>query len=94
MVDREIIYDGNATTGQREITYPPEPIGGISGGSGSNEKRHEWSNPNDYLGYAVSGSSETDAVWTITLIVINADGTVASTTTLTNVKWSERTIIF
>jgi hypothetical protein len=56
--------------------------------------RHELVIPYDYNGRAPYGSLETESVWTITRLVINGDGTVAGTTTLTNVKWSERAIIF
>lgn len=66
------------------------------GGSGTTttyENRHDWVSPYDYCGIAVSGSSETVAVWTITRITVASDGSTTSTT-LTNVKWSERYIIF
>lgn len=42
-----------------------------------------------YAGYAISGSSESAAVWTITRITINSDGSV-TTASATNVAWSNR----
>lgn len=57
-------------------------------------RKHDYQNPIDYCGYADIGSAESDAVWVISKIVINLDGTVASVTTLANQKWSDRYTIF
>lgn len=91
MADREIIYGGESNAGQREIVYPPEPVGGFD--VGKSEKRHEWSDPYDYLGYAPLGSLETESVWTITRLTINGAGVVTANDILTNVKWSDRAIL-
>jgi hypothetical protein len=90
MADREFIYGGEANISQREIVYPPEPVGGLSG----NIKRHEWADPYDYLGYAIIGSLETESVWTITRLTVNGAGVVTDVDVLTNVKWSERAKYF
>ena len=42
-----------------------------------------------YAGYAASGSSESDSVWTITRLTIASDGSV-TTASATNVAWSNR----
>lgn len=55
---------------------------------------YDWDDPNAYCGNALAGSLQTDAVWTITRIVIDLAGVVIDNDVLTNVKWSERTIIF
>ena len=53
-------------------------------------RRYDGSNANtQYAGYAPSGVSESDNVWTITKIVINSDGSV-TISTATNVAWSNR----
>ena len=46
-----------------------------------------------YLGFAPTGSLETDAVWTITKRVGSADGTIVSNVQYTNKKWSERSLL-
>lgn len=53
------------------------------------ERRHEWTGTYDYCGYAVAGSSESAAVWTITRLTIATDGTVTTGRTV-GVKWSDR----
>ena len=50
--------------------------------------RHDF-NVFDYLGKAVSGSSESANVWTITRLTIASDGT-ATVGTATNVSWTGR----
>lgn len=46
--------------------------------------------PYYYTGVAFAGSAENAAVWKITRREISPAGTIVSTATLTNVKWSER----
>ena len=56
-------------------------------------RKHDFQNQNtSYCGFAVIGSLENEAVWTIAKIVVATDGTT-TTTTATNVKWSERLTI-
>jgi hypothetical protein len=42
-----------------------------------------------YAGYAYSGASESDSVWSITRLTISDSGSVA-TATASNVAWSNR----
>lgn len=53
------------------------------------EKAHDWVSPNDYCWLAPLWSVISDAVWTITRIVVANDWTTTSST-LTNVKWNDR----
>jgi len=46
-----------------------------------------------FIGIAVSGSLETDAVWTIWVTITNTAGEVVSNTQYTNKKWSERGLL-
>ena len=46
-----------------------------------------------YLGFAPEGSSESDAVWTITKRVGSADGTIISNVQYLLKKWSERNLL-
>ena len=46
-----------------------------------------------YLGFAPSGSLETEAVWTITKRVGSENGTILSNVQTENVKWSERNLL-
>ena len=46
-----------------------------------------------YQGYAVAGSEEDAAVWTITKIVTTLAGTVTSSVRTDNVKWTERNLL-
>jgi hypothetical protein len=55
-------------------------------------RRHDFVSNVSYCGYAKKGSSEDDSVWTISKIVVAIEGTT-TTTTATNVKWSERLTI-
>lgn len=52
-------------------------------------RRHSFSNPYDYDGYAPSGSSEGANVWTITRITVASDGTTTKGVA-TNVDWTNR----
>ena len=70
----------------------PKASGG--GGGITYIHRHDWQSPYDYIGKAVAGSLDTDAVWTITRLTISDSGSVTATSTLTNVKWSEHLILF
>jgi hypothetical protein len=56
------------------------------------DKLHEWVSPYSYCGTAPVGSLTSDAVWTITRITINNDGSTTSST-LTGVKWDDRYIL-
>ena len=56
-------------------------------------RRGDYVSPISYIGVAPTGSLETDPVWTITKIVSNPDGTIASETVFTNVKWSDHLIL-
>lgn len=46
-----------------------------------------------YLGFAPTGSLETDAVWTITKRVGSADGTIISDVKYVLKKWTERNLL-
>ncbi len=52
-------------------------------------RRHDFVTNVSYCGYAEQGSLETDSVWNISKIVVATEGTT-TTTTATDVKWSER----
>lgn len=57
-------------------------------------RRHDF-NGYDYLGYAITGSSESDSVWKITRLTISSAGVVTANQTATNVKWTDRyTVIY
>jgi hypothetical protein len=56
------------------------------------DKLHEWVSPYSYCGTAPVGSLTSDAVWTITRITINNDGSVTPST-LTGVAWDDRYIL-
>ena len=51
--------------------------------------RHDFVSPYSYCGKALSGSLETQSVWTITRIEVLSDGTT-TTTSATNVDWTNR----
>lgn len=53
------------------------------------DKLHDWVAPYSYCGLASVGSLTSEAVWTITRITINNDGSTTSST-LTGVKWDDR----
>ena len=46
-----------------------------------------------YLGFAPSGSLETEAVWTIWVTITNSSGEVVSNTQYINKKWTERNLL-
>lgn len=54
--------------------------------------RHDFVDHMDYIGKAVTGSLDSDSVWTITRNEYILGGAVI-TKTATNVKWTERTIL-
>lgn len=56
------------------------------------DKKHDWVSPYSYCGTAPVGSLTSDAVWTITRITINNDGSTTSST-LIGVKWDDRYIL-
>ena len=51
--------------------------------------RHDFVTPYSYCGKALSGSLETQSVWTITRIEVLSDGTT-TTTSATNIDWTNR----
>jgi hypothetical protein len=53
------------------------------------DRRHEYVNPNSYMGVAPPGSAEAEAVWKITRIVVSDAGTV-TTGVARNVTWTGR----
>ena len=55
-------------------------------------RKHDFVTNISYCGYAILGSQEDASVWTIAKIVIATDGST-TTTTASNVKWSERLTI-
>ena len=55
-------------------------------------RRHDFVSNVSYCGYAKKNSLETEAKWTISKIVVATNGST-TTTTATNVKWSERLTI-
>jgi hypothetical protein len=52
-------------------------------------KKQDFQTPYSYCGVAAPGSAETDSVWKITRIQVEANGTV-TTAVATNVKWTDR----
>jgi hypothetical protein len=70
------------------------PTGG-GGGVVYERKSETFYSPSyiSYLGFAPSGSSESNAVWTITKRVGSADGTIVSNVQSVNKKWTERTLL-
>lgn len=57
-------------------------------------RRHDFVTNVSYCGYAEQGSLETESVWNIAKITVATEGTT-TTTTATDVKWSERlTVIY
>ena len=65
----------------------------FTGGGGQKERRTAWDEPYLYLGTAPAGSDEDETVWTITRLIIFADGTTDKTTA-NNAKWTEYNLIF
>ena len=63
-----------------------------SGGSTGKERRHDYQITYDYCGTAAEGSAENVAVWTITRITLNANGTTG-TSKVINMKWSDHLTI-
>jgi hypothetical protein len=57
--------------------------------STESEIRHDFQAPYDYLGKAVSGSSESSNVWTITRLTIASDGSTVLQSAI-NVSWNNR----
>lgn len=45
----------------------------------------------NYIGYAIAGSSTSSNVWTIKRTIYSSAGSISSTTTATNVAWTNRT---
>jgi hypothetical protein len=70
------------------------PTGG-GGGVVYERKSETFYSPSyiSYLGFAPSGSSESNAVWTITKRVGSADGTIVSNVQSFNKKWTERGLL-
>ncbi len=60
-----------------------------TGGSISFIRNHDFVTGTDYNGYAPEGSLISDAVWTITKLTINPNGSVVKTIA-TNIKWIDR----
>lgn len=57
-------------------------------------RKHDF-NVYDYLGYALTGSLESDSVWHITRLTISSAGSVTAFGVATNVKWTDRyTVIY
>lgn len=67
-------------------------IEGVLGADITYEYRHDFANPMDYIGKAVTGSLDSDSAWTITRNEYFLGGAVI-TKTATDVKWTERTIL-
>jgi hypothetical protein len=53
-------------------------------------RRHSWEPPYDYLGIALLGSSENNAVWSITRLTISSAGMVTAKQKAVNHSWSNR----
>ena len=83
-------------TGSIGLTGDTGPIGatGATGSDGLNAiiyiRRADYDTLVSYNGYAVTGSLETDAVWTITKITTTAAGVITSSVTTENWQWSNR----
>lgn len=54
------------------------------------ERRHEWSDPFDYLGKAPLGTSDATPIWSITRLTVSSTGVVTERATATGVTWRER----
>lgn len=61
----------------------------ITGGGGSNEKRHEWVSPYSYCGVAPSGTLDSASAWEIKRIEVLLDGTT-NIMSASLVSWDNR----
>jgi hypothetical protein len=80
---------------QGEPGEPGEPgIQGIQGPPGEPAptfvKAHDWVTPYSYCGVAPTGSTTSDATWTITRFEFDSNGSIIDTTILYNVAWDSR----
>ena len=73
----------------------------MSSGGGGTQVNSEYIRKSDYValtltsyqGFAVTGSLESDAVWSITKTITTAAGAVTSSVRTNNVKWTERYLL-
>jgi hypothetical protein len=85
------IVSGLITDGQGDLFLSDDGTYKPVGGSGVVYiRRSDYTTLISYNGYALTGSLETDAVWTITKIVTDSAGDVISSVQTENYKWSER----
>ena len=80
----------------KTISSTPTQLGGGDGGTSTTYIRRSdyvLLDRKSYIGIAVSGSLETDVVWTIWITITDSSGVVLSNTQYTNKKWSERNTI-
>ena len=92
------VEDINGTLFTSQLAARAEMVGGGGGGGGgvSNIRKFAMDSVDElicYCGYAPVGSAEDSAVWTITKIVTTVIGGVDNSTTVANLKWTEREII-
>lgn len=72
--------------GPRGLQGPPGTGGD---GGASTEVRHDWVDPNDYIGVAAAGTLESASAWDIRRLAVSVDGGV-TVTTAEGVKWNDR----
>ncbi len=65
---------------------------GGAGGGGGGERQHDWQDPYDYCGTAMSGTSVSAPLWNITRIEVFLDGTT-NVKSASNVAWTDRYIV-
>lgn len=75
-----------------DVTDPKKPVINVPTIGNSNIHRYFSNETYRYFGTAVSGSSETDSVWTIKRITLNDNGSI-STSITTDVKWTDKLTI-
>ena len=61
----------------------------ITGGGGSNEKRHDWVSPYSYCGIAPNGTLDSASTWEIKRVEVLLDGTT-NIMSATSVSWNDR----
>ena len=54
------------------------------------ERRHDWTQPHDYLGTAPLNTADGSPAWRITRLTINSAGAVTATGVATDVTWTGR----
>ena len=89
---RLVVTDNTHTT---TVTVSPSPsilvsATGLQGPSGALSRRHDWTQPYDYLGTAPLGTADNSPAWRITRLTVSPAGAVIATGVATNVTWTGR----